>query len=173
MRYNGAMAKRASAQREQRFWLIKSDPSDLSFDELWAAPKRTTGWDGVRNYQARNFLREMAQGDGLLFYHSGAEPSGVAGLAEVASAAEPDPTQFERGHAHFDPRSVRSAPTWLQVQVRAKERLARVVTLAEIKANPALAQMRVVQKGSRLSIQPVTGAEWREVLRMAAAAPAK
>jgi predicted RNA-binding protein with PUA-like domain len=167
------MAKRAAESRQQRFWLIKSDPSEMSFDELWTAPKRTTGWDGVRNYQARNFLREMAPGDGVLFYQSGAEPSGVVGLAEVASAAQPDPTQFVRGHAHFDPRSKREEPTWLQVEVRAVAKLARVVALAELKANPALAQMRVVQKGSRLSIQPVTAAEWQEVVRMAAAVPRK
>jgi predicted RNA-binding protein with PUA-like domain len=167
------MAKKATTKREQRFWLMKSEPSELSFEALWAAPKRTTGWDGVRNFQARNFLREMAPGDGVLFYHSSAEPTGVAGIAEVASAPQPDPTQFEKGHAHFDPRSQRADPMWLQVEVRAKAKLGRVVSLAELKANPALAQMRVLQKGSRLSIQPVTASEWQEVLRMAAKPPAK
>jgi predicted RNA-binding protein with PUA-like domain len=167
------MAKRATARREQRFWLMKSEPSELSFDDLWAAPRRTTAWDGVRNYQARNFVREMAPGDGVLFYHSSTEPSGVVGIAEVASAPEPDPTQFVKSHANFDPRSVREAPTWLQVAVRAKAKLARVVTLAELKANPALGHMGVVQKGSRLSIQPVSAAEWQEVLRMASSARSK
>jgi len=153
------------------YWLMKSEPDVFSIEHL--RRKNVAGWDGVRNYQARNFLREMAVGDGLLFYHSGAEPSGVAGLAEVASAPSPDPTQFVRGHARFDPRSKREDPTWVQVEVRAKAKLARLVALAELKANPALAQMRVVQQGSRLSIQPVSASEWQEVLRMARATPKK
>jgi predicted RNA-binding protein with PUA-like domain len=161
------MAKRAGG-REQRFWLMKSEPGELSFDALWAKPKRTVAWDGVRNYQARNFMRhDMAPGDGVLFYHSSAEPTGIAGIAEIARGAYPDPTQFERGHDHFDPRSKPEAPAWVQVDVRAVEKLARVITREELGKSPPLSKMGVLQRGNRLSIQPVTPAEWREVLRLA------
>jgi predicted RNA-binding protein with PUA-like domain len=151
-----------------RHWLIKSEPSEFSFDDLWAARGRRTCWDGVRNYQARNFMRDgMRVGDRVLYYHSNAEPSGVVGVAEVVREAYPDPTQFEPGHAHHDPRSDPEDPRWCMVDVRALERLPRVVTLAELKANPRLEAMAVVQRGSRLSVTPVTEAEYEEVLRMA------
>jgi predicted RNA-binding protein with PUA-like domain len=133
-----------------------------------AARGRRTSWDGVRNYQARNFMRDgMGVGDRVLYYHSNAEPSGVVGVAEVVREAYPDPTQFEPGHAHHDPRSDPEDPRWCMVDVRALERLPRVVTLAELKANPRLEAMAVVQRGSRLSVTPVTEAEYEEVLRMA------
>ena len=151
-----------------RYWLIKSEPSEFSFEDLRRAPGRRTAWDGVRNYQARNFMRDgMRKGDGVLFYHSNAEPSGVAGLAEVVREAYPDPTQFEVGHRHHDPGSDPASPRWLMVDVRALRSLPRVVGLDELKANPSLAGMAVVQRGSRLSITPVTHEEWLEVLRMA------
>lgn len=153
----------------KRYWLMKSEPDVFSFEDLEASPKRTTCWDGVRNFQARNFMRDgMQKGDGVLFYHSNASPPGVAGLAEIASrAAYPDPTQFEPGHAHQDPKSDPGDPRWLMVDVRAVAALPRLVTLTELKANPALADMVVCQRGSRLSIQPVTEAEFREVQAMA------
>lgn len=151
-----------------RYWLVKSEPSEFSFDDLWAARGRRTSWDGVRNYQSRNFMRDgMRKGDGVLFYHSNADPTGVVGLAEVAREAYPDPTQFEPGHPHQDPRSDPAEPRWLMVDLRAKRRLPRVVTLAELKQSRRLAGMPVVQRGSRLSVTPVTLAEWREVLRLA------
>jgi predicted RNA-binding protein with PUA-like domain len=143
---------------------MKSEPDVFSFDDLWRAPKRTTGWDGVRNYQARNFMRDdMRVGDGVLFYHSNGEPPAVAGIAEVARAAYPDPTALEPDHPHFDPKSRADAPTWLQVDVRAVERLVHPVTLPEMRAMPALAAMELLRKGSRLSVQPVRPAEWEAV----------
>jgi predicted RNA-binding protein with PUA-like domain len=155
-----------------RHWLIKSEPSEFSFEDLWAARGRRTCWDGVRNYQARNFMRDgMRVGDLVLYYHSNAEPSGVVGVAEVAREAYPDPTQFERGHPHHDPASDPEDPRWLMVDVRALRRLPRAVPLDELKANPRLKDMAVVQRGSRLSVTPVAQAEYEEVLRMAGRAP--
>ena len=143
-------------------WLIKSEPDEFSFDDLWQARGRRTMWDGVRNY-----LRDgMQVGDQVLYYHSNADPAGVVGLAEVVREAYPDPTQFERGHAHEDPKSTREAPRWVAVDVRAVRRLPRVVTLADLKAEPALAGMAVVQRGTRLSVTPVTPAEWAVVLAL-------
>jgi predicted RNA-binding protein with PUA-like domain len=149
---------------DRRYWLLKSEPAVFSFDDLWAAPKRTTGWDGVRNHQARNFMRDdMRVGDGVLFYHSGAEPPGVAGLAEVARAAYPDPTALDPAHDHFDPKSRADAPTWLQVDVRAVERFPRLLALPELRAIPELAGMELLRRGSRLSVQPVRPEEWAAV----------
>ncbi|HVS18170.1 MAG TPA: EVE domain-containing protein [Planctomycetota bacterium] len=148
-------------------WLIKSEPSEFSFDDLWQARGRRTLWDGVRNYQARNSMRDdMRVGDGVLYYHSNADPAGVVGLAEIVRAAYPDPTQFELGHPHADPKSDPDDPRWVAVDVRAVRRLPRVVTLAELKAEPALARMAVVQRGSRLSVTPVTPEEWDVVVAL-------
>jgi predicted RNA-binding protein with PUA-like domain len=150
-----------------RYWLVKSEPDVFGFDDLLAAPGRTAGWDGVRNYQARNYMRdEMRVGDGVLFYHSNGDPAGVAGLAEVARAAYPDATAFDPAHDGYDPKSRPEAPVWLQVDVRAVERFARVVTLAELRAEPALAEMVVLRRGNRLSVTPVTAAEWAAVCRL-------
>ena len=157
----------------RRYWLLKSEPDVFSFDSLLAAPDRTTGWDGVRNYQARNYMRDAVRvGDGVLFYHSGAEPAGVAGLAEVARAAYPDATAFDAAHEGYDPKSRPEAPAWVQVDVRAVERFARVVTLAELRAEPALAEMLVLRRGNRLSVTPVTAAEWAVVCRLGRAGAA-
>ncbi len=148
-----------------RYWLVKSDPEEFSFDDLWAAPGRRTAWEGVRNFQARNFLRDgMRVGDGVLFYHSSSDPTGVVGLAEVVRAAYSDPTQFEQGHAHHDPASSPQDPRWVAVDLRGARRLERVVALDKLRKNPALAGMVVLQRGSRLSVTPVTAAEWRAVL---------
>jgi predicted RNA-binding protein with PUA-like domain len=147
---------------------MKSEPDVFSFDDLWKAKGRRTHWDGVRNYQARNFMRdEMRVGDGVLYYHSNAKPPGVAGIAEVASEAYPDPTQFDPADAHFDPGSSLDDPRWWLVDVVAVTRFDELVSLDALKAEPALSQMAVTQRGSRLSVQPVTAAEWRVVLRMA------
>jgi len=147
---------------------MKSEPAAFSFEDLWRARRRTTFWDGVRNYQARNLMRGgMRVGDGVLFYHSNAAPPGVAGLAEVASAARPDPTQFDPEDPHYDPRSRREEPRWWGVDVRAVARLPRLLPLEELKGDARLAGMAVVQRGSRLSVQPVTPAEWKRVRQLA------
>ena len=144
---------------------MKSEPSVFSIDDF--AKLGTTSWDGVRNYQARNLLRDDVHvGDEVLFYHSSAEPSGVAGIAKVARAAYPDATQFDKKSEYFDPGSTKDAPRWLTVDVKFVRKLPRVVTLAELKANPALAEMAVTKKGSRLSVQPVTPAEFAAVVAM-------
>jgi predicted RNA-binding protein with PUA-like domain len=149
----------------KRHWLMKSEPSAFSIDDL--ARKGVTPWDGIRNYQARNHLREAKIGDEVLFYHSSADPTGVAGVAKVARAAYPDPTQFDAKSDHHDPASQRDAPRWDAVDLAFVRKLPRVVTLDEIKANPALKDMVVAKKGSRLSVQPVTPAEFAAVLAMA------
>jgi predicted RNA-binding protein with PUA-like domain len=157
----------AKSRAFRRHWLLKVEPEVFSYDALAKAPKRTTSWGGVRNFQARNLLRdELALGDGVLYYHSNAEPSGVAGLARVVRAGYPDPTQFERGDPGHDPRSTPAAPRWFAVDVQALKRLPRFVALAELRADERLAGMVLLRRGSRLSVQPVTPAEWRVVLEL-------
>ncbi len=151
----------------RQYWLLKSEPKVFSFADLCALPGRTTGWDGVRNYQARNFLRSMRAGDLVFFYHSNAEPPGIAGIAEIVLEAHPDPTQFDRAHEHFDAKSKREAPAWLMVDLRAVEPLPRFVALDELRNDPELAAMQVCQKGSRLSVQAVSASEWGRVLALA------
>lgn len=151
----------------RRYWLFKSEPSAFSYDDLARSPKSTTAWEGVRNYQARNLLRdEVGVGDRVLFYHSSAEPTGVAGIAEVVRAAYPDPTQFDPKDDHFDAKAKREDPPWLAVDVRALESAPRFVALEELKRDRRLSGMLVVKRGSRLSIQPVTAEEWRTVLAL-------
>ena len=161
----------AAARPAVRHWLLKSEPDVFGFDDLLAAPDRSTSWEGVRNYQARNFMRDdMRVGDLVLFYHSNADPVGVAGIATVARGARPDPTAFDPASPYHDPKSRPDAPTWLMVDVRAVERFARVVTLAELRAHPALAGMQVLQRGNRLSVTPVTPTEWDAVCALGRAA---
>lgn len=149
----------------KRYWLLKCEPDAYTIDDL--ARDGVTGWEGVRNYQARNFLRDdMQVGDGVLFYASNAEPSGVVGLAEIARAGYPDPFAFRKGHAYFDPDSDPDAPTWYSVDVRFVEKFPAVVPLATLKATRGLEKMAVTQKGSRLSVQPVTKAEFGIVTRL-------
>jgi predicted RNA-binding protein with PUA-like domain len=150
-----------------RYWLVKSEPSSFSWDDLSNSPKRTTSWEGVRNYQARNFLREMKRGDRVFFYHSSAEPNAVVGIAEVAREAYPDPTQFDRKHEMYDPKSTRDDPRWSTVDLRAVRAFPRPVTLAELRGVDGLAKMTLLQKGSRLSVSAVTPEEWRLVLEIA------
>ncbi|HVL49223.1 MAG TPA: EVE domain-containing protein [Candidatus Thermoplasmatota archaeon] len=154
----------------RRYWLAKTEPDVYSIDDLAKAPEGTTFWDGVRNHQARNNLRAMAPGDGLLIYHSNAKPSAIVGAAEVAEAATPDPTQFDPKSDHHDPKSKREDPTWWGVRVRLVERFPRPVTLEDAKASKALSSM-VLVKNSRLSVQPVSAAEWRAVIAMARRGP--
>ena len=140
---------------------MKSEPDECSIDDVLAAPGRKTPWTGVRNYQARNFMRDaMRVGDGVLFYHSSCAEPGVAGLAEVASAAYPDPTQFDRKSDYFDPKATRAAPRWFCVDVRAA-RKTKLVPIAELRAHKPLAAMALLRPGNRLSITPVSAAEWR------------
>ena len=148
------------------YWLMKSEPSECGIDDLAAAPGRTVPWVGVRNYQARNFMRDaMRVGDGVLFYHSSCPEPGIAGLAEVASAAYPDATQFDPNSHYVDSKSAPDAPRWLHVDVRLV-RKTRLLSLAEMRSAPALATMRVLERGNRLSITPVTADEWRAVLAL-------
>jgi len=143
------------------YWLMKSEPDECSIDDALAAPGRITPWSGVRNYQARNFMRDaMRVGDGVFFYHSSCPEPGIAGLAEVASSAYPDPTQFDRRSDYYDAKSKRTAPRWMMVDVRALHKT-RHVALAELRRHKALAGMWLLRPGSRLSITPVSPAEWR------------
>jgi predicted RNA-binding protein with PUA-like domain len=148
------------------YWLMKSEPSECSIDDLAAAPAQTVPWVGVRNYQSRNFMRDdMKLGDGVLFYHSSCPEPGVAGLASVASTAYPDETQFQPRSPYFDPRSGHAAPRWLHVDVKLL-RKTRLLSLAQMRLAPALATMRVLRRGNRLSITPVTPEEWSAVLEL-------
>lgn len=145
------------------FWLMKSEPEECSIDDLARAPAQTVPWVGVRNYQARNFMRDAMQvGDGVLFYHSSCAEPGIAGLAEVASAAYPDATQFDPASPYHDPKTRAEAPRWLHVDVRLR-RKTRLLSLREMRLQPALSTMRVLQAGNRLSITPVTPEEWAAV----------
>ena len=148
-----------------QYWLMKSEPDECSIDDALAAPGRLTPWTGVRNYQARNYMRDaMHIGDGVLFYHSSCAEPGIAGLAVVASAAYPDPTQFERKSDYYDPKSKRAAPRWVAVDVRALHKT-RLVPIAELKAAKPLARMWTLRPGNRLSITPVSSAEWTYITR--------
>ena len=147
-------------------WLMKSEPSECGIDDLGAAPAQTVPWVGVRNHQARNFMRDaMAIGDGVLFYHSSCAEPGIAGIAEVASAAYPDATQFDPRSPYFDAKSPADAPRWLNVDVRLL-RKTRLLPLAQMRMAPSLATMQVLRRGNRLSITPVTAEEWSAVLAL-------
>ena len=147
-----------------RYWLMKSEPDEVSFDDVLAAPGQTVAWFGVRNYQARNFMRDQMQvGDGVLFYHSSCAEPGVAGIAEVASTPYPDESQFDVDGKYFDPKASRAQPRWISVDVHAIEK-GRYLPLAEMRGIPELADMVLLQKGSRLSISPVSSAEWNAIL---------
>ncbi|WP_198968625.1 EVE domain-containing protein [Xylophilus sp. ASV27] len=146
-----------------QYWLMKSEPAECSIDDALAAPGRTVPWTGVRNYQARNFMRDgMQVGDGVLFYHSSCAEPGIAGLARVASACRTDPTQFDPASPYFDAASRPDAPRWLLVDVQAL-RKTRLLPLPELRAQPALADMPLLRKGNRLSITPVTEAQWQAI----------
>jgi predicted RNA-binding protein with PUA-like domain len=150
---------------EPQHWLMKSEPDEASIDTLAHAVSQCLAWTGVRNYQARNFMRDaMRIGDGVLFYHSSCPQPGIAGLAEVASTAYPDATQFDPASPYFDAKSSRDAPRWLHVDVRFV-RKTRLLSLAELRADPALADMELLRRGSRLSITPVTPAQWRHIVQ--------
>ncbi len=146
-----------------RYWLMKSEPDEFSIDDL--ARQGKAPWSGVRNYQARNFMRDdMRPGDGVLFYHSSCPEPGVAGIAEVASAAYPDASQFDKKSEYYDPQSTRAAPRWVNVDVKFVRKIP-LVSLAELRGHPELATMRLLHRGNRLSITPVTPAEWRIITK--------
>ena len=156
---------------EPRYWLFKSEPATYSWDDLTSEDDQTAEWDGVRNYQARNFMRDaMRVGDCVLFYHSNAKPPGVIGIARIVREAYPDDTAWNPDTRYYDPKSDPANPTWLMVDIKAERKLPRFVSLNELKANPALSDMLVTKRGQRLSIQPVTAAEWAEVLANGGAA---
>jgi predicted RNA-binding protein with PUA-like domain len=175
-RRGGALIQAADREEEEgmarkRYWLMKCEPGAYSIDDL--ERDGVASWEGVRNFQARNLLRdELEVGDGVLFYASNAEPSGVSGVAEVVREGYPDPFAFKRGHKYYDPKSDPAAPTWYSVDIRFVEKFPQVVPLATLKATPGLESMMVVQKGSRLSVQPVTAPELEIVKRLGRAAGA-
>lgn len=148
------------------YWLFKSEPDEYSINDLAAEPGRVGRWDGIRNYQARNFLRDrVREGDGVLFYHSACKVPAVVGTAEVVREAYPDPAQFGPENKYFDPKASKDKPRWYCVDIRWTGEFARPVPLAEIKQNPDLARMVLVKQG-RLSIQPVTAGEWKTLLKL-------
>ena len=151
------------------FWLMKSEPGECSIDDLARAPDQTVPWIGVRNYQSRNFMRDAMQpGDGVLFYHSSCAEPGVAGQAPVASAANPDATQFDRTSPYFDAKASPAAPRWLHVDVRLVAKT-RLLALRTMRQRPELASMLLLKPGNRLSITPLTPAEWAAVHSLLAA----
>ena len=148
------------------YWLMKSEPDECSIDDVLAAKDRITPWSGVRNYQARNFMKDRMQvGDGVLFYHSSCPEPGIAGLAEVASPAYPDASQFDRASPYYDKDSKKEAPRWFNVDVRALKKT-RLVSLEEMKKQKPLAKMVTLRPGNRLSITPVTEAEWNHIQKL-------
>ena len=147
------------------YWLMKSEPDTFSIDDL--KRKKCEAWDGVRNYQARNFMRDgMRVGDGVFFYHSNCAEPGIAGLAEVASDAYPDPSQFDPKSKYFDPGSSRDNPRWMLVDVKFVRKLKRTVTLDELKNHPKLVEMALLRKGNRLSVMPVEAKDWKYILEL-------
>ena len=153
-----------------KYWLMKSEPSECSIDDVAKAPRKTVPWVGVRNYQARNYMRDdMQPGDGVLFYHSSCPEPGIAGLAEVASKAYPDATQFDPKSHYFDAKSAPDAPRWVHVDVKLV-RKTRLIGLPELRATPGLQEMVTLRRGNRLSITPVTAREWAVIEKLAARA---
>jgi predicted RNA-binding protein with PUA-like domain len=153
-----------------RYWLLKSEPEAFSIDDLAAAPQQTTCWDGVRNYQARNTLRDDIQvGDHVLYYHSSADPPAIVGTATIVRSGYPDHTAWDKGSHHFDPKSSADNPTWYMVDIRFEAKFAKPLPLSVLRETSALAKMELLRKGSRLSVQPVTKAEYDAVLKLASA----
>lgn len=152
----------------RNYWLFKTEADCFSIDDLARAKGQTTFWDGVRNYQARNMLRDEIQpGDQVLLYHSNCDPLLIAGICEVVKKGYPDHTAFDKNEQHYDPKSRPDAPTWYMVDIKLLQKFSVPVTRDQLKATPELAEMMVLRKGSRLSIQPVTPAEWKAVLKLA------
>jgi predicted RNA-binding protein with PUA-like domain len=151
----------------KNYWLFKSEPEEFSWDDLMKSKNQTTFWDGVRNYQARNFLRdEIKKGDGVLFYQSNTNPLAVLGYCEIVREGYPDHTQFEKNNDHYDPKADKNNPTWFMVDIKLAKDFTKPVTLDSIKANPKLKNMKLIQRGNRLSVMLVTKEEWDEILKM-------
>jgi predicted RNA-binding protein with PUA-like domain len=147
-----------------RYWLFKSEPDAYSIDAL--AKDKTTPWTGIRNYQARNFMRDqMSKGDAVLFYHSNCDPLGIVGIAEVCKLAYPDETQFDRKSKYFDPKATRENPRWLHVDVRFVKKT-QLITLDQLRTHKALSNMRILARGNRLSITPVDPADWHYINKL-------
>jgi predicted RNA-binding protein with PUA-like domain len=162
------VSKKSTSVRKPRYWLFKSEPESFSISALALAPRKTTFWSGVRNYQARNFLRDDIQvGDGVLFYHSNTQPMAIVGTATVVKAGYPDHTAFDPNDSHFDPKSNPDAPTWYMVDIQLGQIFEQPLTRDHLKTIAALKDMVLLQRGSRLSVQPVTPAEWKAVLQLA------
>ncbi len=152
----------------KRYWLFKSEPGAFSIDDLAGSKNKTTYWDGVRNYQARNYLRdEMKKGDGVLFYHSNTEPNAIVGECEIVKEGYPDHTQFDPDSGHYFPSSDPNNPIWFMVDIKLVKKFETPVTLQNVKENPKLKNMKLIQKGNRLSVMPITKDEWDEVRKMA------
>jgi predicted RNA-binding protein with PUA-like domain len=149
-----------------RYWLMKSEPDEFSIDDLARAPRHTTAWFGVRNYQARNFMRdEMHLGDQAFFYHSSCAEPGIVGIVEIAKLAYPDATQFDRNNKYFDPKATHTRPRWFNVEVKLVRKTG-LISLPELRAQHQLSKMRLLARGNRLSITPVTAAEWQFILQL-------
>ena len=152
-----------------RHWLLKSEPTSFGIDDLARAPRRTTTWDGVRNYQARNMIRDdMQRGDQAFLYHSSCDVPGIVAVVQITKAAYPDPTAFDRRHPHYDPDSVRTAPRWFVVDVKLVRKLERIITLDELRqhAPKALKDFVLLRRGNRLSVMPVAKKDWDFVLAL-------
>ncbi len=151
----------------KKYWLIKSEPTEFSIADLNKSKDKTTFWDGVRNYQARNFIRdEIKKGDSVLFYHSNSDPNAVVGICEVVKESCVDPTQFDKLNKHFDPKAKKENPPWMMFYIKLVKIFEKPVTLSEIKLNPKLKNMKLVQRGNRLSVMPITKTEYEEIIRM-------
>ena len=151
------------------YWLFKSEPNEFSLDDLKKSKNQTTFWDGVRNYQARNFIRdEMKKGDGVLFYHSNSDPLAIMGTCEIVKEGYSDHTQFDSKNNHYDPKADKQNLSWFMVDIKFAKEFKTPVTLDKIKSNPKLKNMKLIQRGQRLSVMPVTKTEWDEILKMGA-----
>ena len=151
----------------KQYWLMKSEPNTFSIEHLKSMPKQTEHWDGVRNYQARNYMRDdMAPGDEIFFYHSNCECPGIVGIATVASTAYPDHTAFDPNSQYFDPKSSADNPRWYMVDVKYKKKFKHTITLAELKLHPKLQDLPLVRKGNRLSIMPISKSHWDIILKI-------
>lgn len=151
----------------KRYWVMKTEPSEFSIDDLKARPKQTERWDGVRNYQVRNMMRdEMTKGDEVFFYHSSCEVPGIVGIAKIVREAYPDTTAFDPKHHHYDPKSKPDDPTWLMVDVKFVRKLKRTITLQELKDRPQLEGLALIRKGNRLSVNQVIEDQWNFILSL-------
>lgn len=148
------------------YWLVKTEPESFSIQDLAKAPRQTTRWDGVRNYQARNFMRDMKLGDHVFVYHSNADPPHIAGTATVSREAYPDSTAWDENDSHHDPKSTPDHPIWLMVDIRLERVFPKTLSLDQLRAVPALREMELLRKGSRLSVQPVRESEWHQILKL-------